>query len=170
MSPAADACRPHLPLIFFLMIRRPPRSTQQPTLFPYTTLFRSFHRFSSGVIRSVTAPRKNLCERSEEHTSELQSPVVPSYAVFCLKKKTLSSRSTAARSISGARTNRYTSSPSLTRAALFFFLRTRRPPRSTQQPTLFPYTTLFRSLRISLPLPVSGSRTSSRSSSARVRP
>src|SRR5213075_3418897 len=71
---------------FFLMIRRPPRSTQQGTLFPYTTLFRSK---SSG--NSTRAPRRwtrmSRRMRSEEHTSELQSRLVISYAVFCLKKK-----------------------------------------------------------------------------------
>src|SRR5216117_4454291 len=71
---------------FFLMIRRPPRSTQGRTLFPYTTLFRSPgqpglpHPGHSGRC----APRGY---RSEEHTSELQSPFLISYAVFCLKKK-----------------------------------------------------------------------------------
>src|SRR5215475_15437186 len=61
---------------FFLMIRRPPRST----LFPYTTLFRSFlglaarHRGSDGRPQVVTAgPRGDAEDRSEEHTSELQS-------------------------------------------------------------------------------------------------
>src|SRR5213075_3594835 len=72
---------------FFLMIRRPPRSTQQGTLFPYTTLFRSdAHlplRHAPG-----RALRGLLRLRSEEHTSELQSRLVISYAVFCLKKKT----------------------------------------------------------------------------------
>src|SRR5213079_3779157 len=69
---------------FFLMIRRPPRSTQQPTLFPYTTLFRSLSRCAP---RGISFPRAGDPWRSEEHTSELQSPVVISYAVFCLKKK-----------------------------------------------------------------------------------
>src|ERR1044071_10290123 len=69
---------------FFLMIRRPPRST----LFPYTTLFRSFREppLPPGVAGrggGSTGP-----SRSEEHTSELQSRVDISYAVFCLKKKT----------------------------------------------------------------------------------
>src|SRR5213075_3420876 len=71
---------------FFLMIRRPPRSTQQGTLFPYTTLFRS-HDFGPAVFHPhhlVTVPHQH---RSEEHTSELQSRLVISYAVFCLKKK-----------------------------------------------------------------------------------
>src|SRR5213079_3792658 len=71
---------------FFLMIRRPPRSTQQPTLFPYTTLFRSAARRAWSFM-SPRLPRLPLGCRSEEHTSELQSPVVISYAVFCLKKK-----------------------------------------------------------------------------------
>src|SRR3546814_13263458 len=94
---------------FFLMIRRPPRSTRTDTLFPYTTLFRSFTTvshvinktrpvsadatgrvnaaiaelgyFPSGVARALQS------SRSEEHTSELQSLMRISYAVFCLKKK-----------------------------------------------------------------------------------
>src|ERR1039457_2778864 len=59
-------------LSFFLMIRRPPRST----LFPYTTLFRSGHRRTASVIvpRNATTKRISLPIRSEEHTSELQSP------------------------------------------------------------------------------------------------
>src|SRR3546814_4052837 len=81
-------------LIFFcfLMIRRPPRSTRTDTLFPYTTLFRSQRQRFRSVLR------KNLLNwkyfdipshaiRSEEHTSELQSLMRISYAVFCLKKK-----------------------------------------------------------------------------------
>src|SRR5881409_4227145 len=68
---------------FFLMIRRPPRSTRETTLFPYTTLFRSWWYAGS-------APDADLARahhRSEEHTSELQSQSHISYAVFCLKKK-----------------------------------------------------------------------------------
>src|SRR3546814_5585423 len=99
-------------ILFFLMIRRPPRSTRTDTLFPYTTLFRSMGlkmnvvlesddptTFPAGVrsgIGSSVAWRqiaeqspgvemRNL--RSEEHTSELQSLMRISYAVFCLKKK-----------------------------------------------------------------------------------
>src|SRR5881409_4187883 len=73
---------------FFLMIRRPPRSTRETTLFPYTTLFRS-----PGIARSLVNSRHCARERgararrSEEHTSELQSQSHNSYAVFCLKKK-----------------------------------------------------------------------------------
>src|SRR3546814_8219535 len=96
------------------MIRRPPRSTRTDTLFPYTTLFRSQavalaqqpvqaavvvdlqvqgvavpaqrHRqpFGAGVAGRVG---QRLLHRSEEHTSELQSLMRISYAVFCLKKK-----------------------------------------------------------------------------------
>src|SRR3546814_10797119 len=91
--------------VFFLMIRRPPRSTRTYTLFPYTTLFlspRSRHRAGSTA-RARAAPRPTASRsasgagagpgaarrsmRSEEHTSELQSLMRISYAVFCLKKK-----------------------------------------------------------------------------------
>src|SRR3546814_1392996 len=86
------------------MIRRPPRSTRTDTLFPYTTLFRS----SSAAISMTPRSAANWCarpkgnrvkqlaimdsdggnhKRSEEHTSELQSLMRTSYAVFCLKKK-----------------------------------------------------------------------------------
>src|SRR5216117_4422620 len=86
-APAADSLT-----LFFLMIRRPPRSTQGRTLFPYTTLFRSpcgVHG-STGCLpccASTEAISTRLRARSEEHTSEFQSPFLISYAVFCLKKK-----------------------------------------------------------------------------------
>src|SRR3546814_950284 len=86
-------------MFFFLMIRRPPRSTRTDTLFPYTTLFRSFVRLPQVLsviplgktswwegVRSGRFP-KPVKLRSEEHTSELQSLMRISYAVFCLKKK-----------------------------------------------------------------------------------
>src|SRR5216110_3934316 len=79
-------CILHLFFFFFLMIRRPPRSTQAHTLFPYTTLFRSTPGSSSSPPRSTCA-RSRITTRSEEHTSELQSRELISYAVFCLKKK-----------------------------------------------------------------------------------
>src|SRR3546814_4007264 len=93
------------------MIRRPPRSTRTDTLFPYTTLFRSgFKARGAGGLPSATAPPRLQLRRrdeqiqgaaprprlegrgagprrSEEHTSELQSLMRISYAVFCLKKK-----------------------------------------------------------------------------------
>src|ERR1044071_10352445 len=68
---------------FFLMIRRPPRST----LFPYTTLFRSRQIVRPPRSQDRRIRRQNRSHRSEEHTSELQSRVDISYAVFCLKKK-----------------------------------------------------------------------------------
>src|SRR3546814_9514917 len=92
------------------MIRRPPRSTRTDTLFPYTTLFRS-HRQSprphfadraQGPVQDLQDASgmvaldaffmqigwgQQLHDRSEEHTSELQSLMRISYAVFCLKKK-----------------------------------------------------------------------------------
>src|SRR3546814_8715708 len=94
------------------MIRRPPRSTRTDTLFPYTTHFRSSDRGRSGPSRIRVVPdcgaraaggyrgtpgpggqvsdglKVFLGHRSEEHTSELQSLMRISYAVFCLKKKT----------------------------------------------------------------------------------
>src|SRR3546814_1495529 len=69
------------------MIRRPPRSTRTDTLFPYTTLFRSRPRWRWR--QSPCRPRPRSSRRSEEHTSELQSLMRISYAVFCLKKKSL---------------------------------------------------------------------------------
>src|SRR5213078_5296389 len=75
------------------MIRRPPRSTLELTLFPYTTLFRS-HGLAvlrAGGLRCVAGGRRAgpgaVAVRSEEHTSELQSRAQSSYAGFCLKKK-----------------------------------------------------------------------------------
>src|SRR3546814_9558857 len=92
------------------MIQRPPRSTRTDTLFPYTTLFRSpqlERRAISGGgdeplavdeadhdqpgardDEHLRAHRQAAADRSEEHTSELQSLMRISYAVFCLKKKT----------------------------------------------------------------------------------
>src|SRR3546814_4475797 len=82
------------------MIRLPPRSTRTDTLFPYTTLFRSVGRQAGradeperDVVERPAADRRRdprFCQeqaRSEEHTSELQSLMRISYAVFCLKKK-----------------------------------------------------------------------------------
>src|SRR3546814_2720920 len=86
--------------IFFLMIRRPPRSTRTDTLFPYTTLFRSNPRRARGAgscARRSARPDRDghpaapYIRRSEEHTSELQSLMRISYAVFCLKKKKIQS-------------------------------------------------------------------------------
>src|SRR3546814_7866029 len=73
------------------MIRRPPRSTRTDTLFPYTTLFRSAGHVlvngQPGRVKQMANPGDKLVVRSEEHTSELQSLMRISYAVFCLKKK-----------------------------------------------------------------------------------
>src|SRR3546814_6788701 len=75
-------------LVFFLMIRRPPRSTRTDTLFPYTTLFRSVAGAGAEPHgRGDRHHRRAHRARSEEHTSELQSLMRISYAVFCLKKK-----------------------------------------------------------------------------------
>src|SRR3546814_4788353 len=87
------------------MIRRPPRSTRTDTLFPYTTLFRSPGMSGREIeplafrvrplpeecfeswLRRLAARHETTPKRSEEHTSELQSLMRISYAVFCLKKK-----------------------------------------------------------------------------------
>src|SRR3546814_7154674 len=92
------------------MIRRPPQSTRTDTFLPYTTLFRSARRRLPALERSGRRPlvfarcrghregegagqdgalfrRRRRVARSEEHTSELQSLMRISYAVFCLKKK-----------------------------------------------------------------------------------
>src|SRR3546814_18653956 len=73
-------------VLFFLMIRRPPRSTRTDTLFPYTTLFRSYWSTAARGQDDATGACHRRT-RSEEHTSELQSLMRISYAVFCLKKK-----------------------------------------------------------------------------------
>src|SRR3546814_9744849 len=109
---------------FFLMIRRPPRSTRTDTLFPYTTLFRSWrpglaelaHGFlhvdsvpvDDGVegetedpellLLALTQRASDFAPRSEEHTSELQSLMRISYAVFCLKKKKKNEHNTTTKS------------------------------------------------------------------------
>src|SRR3546814_6202501 len=89
------------------MLRRPPRSTRTDTLFPYTTLFRSVRTallltlslsglsnaqaalliFTANLNGASANPPNASLGRSEEHTSELQSLMRISYAVFCLKKK-----------------------------------------------------------------------------------
>src|SRR3546814_2596938 len=85
------------------MIRRPPRSTRTDTLFPYTTLFRSPCPASSCPATAGPGPAaspapalprhgRRCAPRSEEHTSELQSLMRISYAVFCLKKKKIAYR------------------------------------------------------------------------------
>src|SRR3546814_8148639 len=93
------------------MRRRPPRSTRTDTLFPYTTLFRSIlHPWPAGTVPRFecavhapprrreaarrTRPATDRANRSEEHTSELQSLMRISYAVFCLKKKKITNLKT----------------------------------------------------------------------------
>src|SRR3546814_2343458 len=100
-----------LVMCVLLMIRRPPRSTRTDTLFPYTTLFRSpiwpgrsvsggtsGHRSGTAAMSTMAARNSRCCQNPcgcsawpgggrSEHTSELQSLMRISYAVFCLKKK-----------------------------------------------------------------------------------
>src|SRR3546814_2095143 len=106
------------------MVRRPPRSTRTDTLFPSTTLFRSLEQRDFGFDRHEQQPREDRrghaatrfgvvglrlameagerCARigeagvrSEEHTSELQSLMRISYAVFCLNKKNNNTKNSA---------------------------------------------------------------------------
>src|SRR3546814_7060916 len=113
-------------LFFVLMRRRPPRSTRTDTLFPYTTLFRSvlegkikilwiaatnpaqsmpdqakvraaLQKAELVIVQEAFANTETLAYRSEEHTSELQSLMRISYAVFCLKKKKTKKQTTTQR-------------------------------------------------------------------------
>src|SRR5471032_798664 len=125
--------------VFFLMIRRPPRST----LFPYTTLFRS-RPCGSPAPAPGRCPRVRAnWSRDRKSTRLNSSHITNSYAVFCLKKKkdqrrrTGQGRGTHRRRAETRRLDRYWRE---TACARLFFLMIRRPPRST----LFPYTTLFR--------------------------
>src|SRR5215204_130257 len=137
-----------LVVFFFLMIRRPPRST----LFPYTTLFRS------GVLRlEVGGPvfrrahvRRHA--RSEEHTSELQSHSDLVCRLLLEKKKEVHCALAAtpadiSRLVPELISNCARRGRDFALRCDFFFLMIPRPPRST----LFPYTTLFRSLPPDVP-------------------
>src|SRR5437867_5311851 len=99
---------------FFLMIRRPPRST----LFPYTTLFRSLHAFFAGIEnaadqggpQAVTRVAKEQGMRSEEHTSELQSPYDLVCRLLLEKKKKKKKKPQQYKSIKRLKTVRWTTS------------------------------------------------------------
>src|SRR6266487_2149822 len=134
-------------IFFFLMIRRPPRST----LFPYTTLFRSTRhgcliRLTRATARQVPPPR---VDRKSTRLNSSHPSI--SYAVFCLKKKNTNPRYVLGRPKIDELEVRFILDPNTVNANLlagsvqvtfgFFFLMIQRPPRST----LFPYTTLFRS-------------------------
>src|SRR5207344_1293832 len=165
--------------LFFLMIRRPPRST----LFPYTTLFRSdrLNTPVSPATRRRTWRRRRAWGSDRKSTRLNSSHVRISYAVFCLKKKSnfpaksdlvkehlaeISERESAApgplSALAAAIMTFAARALRSRRLTFFFFLMMRRPPRST----LFPYTTLFRSRRAPPPrhyshrgaLPAAGAR------------
>src|SRR5579863_7084117 len=147
-------------LLFFLMIPRPPRST----LFPYTTLFRSSGRtplhHASERLQPQPQPWSPASARSEEHTSELQSPVhlvcrllleknngpqkvrllYQQLGIQTLDQLKAAAKAQKLRELPGMSEK---SEQNILNALGVFFLMTRRPPRST----LFPYTTLFRSGR-----------------------
>src|SRR6266571_4860113 len=141
-------------LFFFLMIRRPPRST----LFPYTTLFRSRWPWGRSRTRAAGCGPPDPA-RSEEHTSELQSHVNLVCRLLLEKKKKQKTvdhfnkpevnREAEIQAIIDLLLSRpgvdlqrfaYMGHSYGAQWGFFFFLMIRRPPRST----LFPYTTLFR--------------------------
>src|SRR6266567_4656744 len=139
-------------LFFFLMIRRPPRST----LFPYTTLFRSTQATGwplPGFVAPAFPPATWL-DRKSTRLNSSHSQI--SYAVFCLKKKNknqsypfesnqkiippTSMFHTGTCGVGAGTPGGGGTKIRYTYPVFFFFLMIRRPPRST----LFPYTTLFR--------------------------
>src|ERR1039457_2285017 len=140
---------------FFLMIRRPPRST----LFPYTTLFRSTDTSPNGASSWPVVTSCGMTKIDRKSTRLNSSHLVISYAVFCLKKKNQvrgKARELADRAVESERRKKRMGASvvvarrsiqtgaaplHIVKAVICFFLMIRRPPRST----LFPYTTLFRS-------------------------
>src|SRR5881227_100195 len=134
---------------------------------------------TNGVIQVLNPLLGVGLIRSEEHTSELQSRTVISYAVFCLKKKNyhahinLGSALRQKNDLEGAiaefreavriKPDAYQAHFNL--GMVLFLIKIRPPPRSTQQSTLFPYTTLFRSSR-----PVKPAEAERRSSTPRRAP
>src|ERR1022692_2601735 len=132
------------PRFFFLMMRRPPRST----LFPYTTLFRSRDLHSYEDQTQARHHRRRLRgagDLDRKSTRLNSSHLVISYAVFCFEKNVrrvrIRRRDLAGGILSSScRRRRRTKNCRCETGHYFFFLMIRRPPRST----LFPYTTLFR--------------------------
>src|SRR6266699_2285082 len=143
-------------LFFFLLIRRPPRST----LFPYTTLFRSRSALPTRLALTAACRASSPPRRDRKSTRLNSSHVRISYAVFCLKKKKnnkhphmhkkkIYKNNTEIKIICNVLLRNVVlsflfhgdCSPIFYASCFFFFLMIRRPPRST----LFPYTTLFRS-------------------------
>src|ERR1039458_8396073 len=161
MQRVCDGCAQGNPggssVIFFLMIRRPPRST----LFPYTTLFRSTDSTVPNDSAAVTwSPVLGSSTKDRKSTRLNSSHLGISYAVFCLKKNNTHSHGVSpADATPSTRAGPRSILPLLVQIIpprptpwgvvnfihsnppLVFFLMIRRPPRST----LFPYTTLFRS-------------------------
>src|SRR6266571_303602 len=131
---------------FFLMIRRPPRST----LFPYTTLFRSHSRGALGARGRGTSLPRTWCSGDRKSTRLNSSHMSISYAVFCLKKKTnkmeqlnlaITGQAEPKKALDTiVQEQQYIIDEAYPNVPPIFFLMIRRPPRST----LFPYTTLFR--------------------------
>src|SRR6266481_6060910 len=139
LSPVAHLYGFFLVCFFFLMRRRPPRST----LFPYTTLFRSkpTGMCPTGETRLQMALFRSGLDRKSTRLNSSHSST--SYAVFCLKKKkpiVEHSKPASTSSVSAQHGSERPTSEQPAAEPPFFFLMIRPPPRST----LFPYTTLFR--------------------------
>src|SRR5215216_4105291 len=118
------------------MIRRPPRST----LFPYTTLFRSKGAGLRPPGRPPPARGLSRAFRSEEHTSELQSPDHLVCRLLLEKKNKSPIKAAKVEEFKAMVVAKPLKLPTVLVKYQFFFVMTRRQPRST----LFPYTTLFR--------------------------
>src|SRR5210317_942978 len=148
---------------FFLMIRRPPRSTPYPTLFPYTTALPILNRFTVHGNGDVWfQPRVHMAETKhrDRKSTRLNSSHIQNLVCRLLleKKKNTLEKSTELANENALRNQlklkrvevpdrlsvSALSDLALPEESRFFFLMIRRPPRSTPYPTLFPYTTLFR--------------------------
>src|SRR3972149_6823339 len=160
-SPSRSATEPTSRFFFFLMIRRPPRST----LFPYTTLFRSRPlALAASLFRWICVLSRSPTRRSEEHTSELQSQ---SNLVCRLLLEKKSKEVNTDRGWCGYQNVISLDDPQICgQITSLFFLMIRLPPRST----LFPYTTLFRSILPSrIPPAIEGGRCGAHAAKRDVR-
>src|SRR6188472_2356286 len=133
------------------MIRRPPRSTRETTLFPYTTLFRSRRQPTPSMSPRPSArspcppgPRRRPRDRKSTRLNSSHSLNLVCRLLLEKKKNRMALRAAQHQDLRGPlRACRRPHRPDWD-LQLFFFLMIRRPPRSTRGTTLFPYTTLFR--------------------------
>src|SRR5210317_1573838 len=153
---------PRLLFFFFLWTRRPPRATPYPTLFPYTTLFRSSAaggRVAAGA-SAGDVPGAGWPAAGDRKSTRLNSVTFRNLVCRLLLEKKKNEEkannldedkwrtidSVPCATVIGARLFLVVATAfGISVCLCFFFLMIRRPPRSTPYPTLFPYTTLFRS-------------------------